>query len=148
MNAGRIEQAGPPLELYDKPANRFVAGFLGSPAMSFIDGRIEQGGRTPSVRTRDGMAVPAVVSGSVGERAVEIGIRPEDFRIDGGDGLPFTVDVVEPTGAETHLFGTIEGTEVRCVSRDRVTIAPGTTLNLTVAPERIHVFDKATGDRL
>jgi multiple sugar transport system ATP-binding protein len=100
------------------------------------------------VSTAGGVSLPAKVGGTGDTRPIEIGIRPEAFRIEGSDGLPFKVDVVEPTGAETHLFGTIEGAEVRLVSRERVAPAPGTTMNLTVAPEHIHIFDKASGARL
>jgi multiple sugar transport system ATP-binding protein len=149
MNGGRIEQVGPPLSLYDRPANRFVAGFLGSPAMSFIDGTIEALGGGSVVRTAGGAVLPVSDAVSAGG-PVEIGIRPEDFTVAAaeGEGLPFLVDVVEPTGAETHLFGTIDGADVRFVSRDRLTVPPGTTLRLAVAPERLHLFDRATGRRL
>ena len=148
MNAGRIEQAGPPIELYDRPRNRFVAGFLGSPAMSFIPGILDRSDGQVAVRTRSGVRIPAPPTEAEGQ-PVEIGIRPEDYRIGGGENaIPFTVDVVEPTGAETHLHGTIDGSEVRCVFRERISVAPGAVLPLTVDPARTHVFDETTGERL
>ena len=150
MNAGRIEQAGPPVELYDKPRNKFVAGFLGSPAMNFIPGILERKSGRAAVRTASGVELPAPSADTAEGRAVEVGIRPEDYRLlpGGGPGIPFTVGVVEPTGAETHLYGTIDGTEVRCVLRDRISVEPGAVLPLAIDPARTHLFDQATGERL
>jgi multiple sugar transport system ATP-binding protein len=80
---------------------------------------------------------------------VELGIRPEDFRVtDGESGIPFLVDTVEPTGSEVHLHGTIDSAEVRCVFRERVRVSPGTLLRLSVDPSRTHLFDRNTGVRL
>ena len=149
MNAGQIEQAGPPLELYDRPRNKFVAGFLGSPAMSFIDGTLDRSGGTTAVRTRSGVRIPAPPTQAADGQPVSVGVRPEDYRIAReGAGIPFAVDVVEPTGAETHLHGTIDSTEVRCVFHDRVAVQPGTVLSLAVDPARAHLFDHASGARL
>ena len=147
MNHGRIEQVGAPLELYDRPANKFVAGFLGSPAMSFIPGVIERGDRAPRVRIGEG-ALPIGDTAIASGQAVEIGVRPEHYRLATQGGLPYRVAVVEPTGAETHLFGTIAGVEVRCVFRDRIAPEPGTVLHLTADPAHVHVFDATSGLRL
>ena len=77
------------------------------------------------------------------------GIRPEHFRLAaGGEGFPFVVAVVEPTGAETHLFGTVGGTTMRAVFRERLAPRPGEVLRLTVEPSSVHVFDPATELRL
>jgi multiple sugar transport system ATP-binding protein len=149
MNAGRIEQAGSPLELYDRPANRFVASFLGSPSMGFIAGTIEKGDGGPKLRTKGGILMPGGQSSAVSGQDVEIGIRPEHYHLaDAGSGFPFHVSVVEPTGAETHLFGTIDGTEVRVVFRQRIAPDPGATLYLAVDPTDVHVFDPRSGLRL
>ena len=148
MNAGHIEQVGSPLELYDRPANRFVAGFLGSPSMSFIAGTVEGRDGTAWVRAPDGTSLPIGETGAEPGQPVEVGIRPEHYRqaAEGDpDAFPFTAAVVEPTGAETHLFGTVAGTEVRCVFRERINVPPGATLHLTVDRRRVHVFDPATG---
>ena len=145
MNAGRIEQVGSPLELYDRPANRFVANFLGSPSMSFISGTIES---RAWMRTLDGTRLPVGATSAEPGQTVEIGIRPEHYRraAEGdADEFPFIAAVMEPTGAETHLFGTIAGVEVRCVFRERVDVLPGSTLQLTVDRRHVHVFDPATG---
>ena len=149
MNGGTIEQEGAPLELYDRPANRFVAGFLGSPAMSFIPGLAERGDGTAQLRTACGLAMPLGPSSARSGQAVEIGIRPEHYRLaTAGGGFPYEVAVVEPTGAETHLFGTIGGIEVRCVLRERIAPAPGSTLLLEADAALVHVFDQVTGRRL
>lgn len=149
MNAGRVEQIGSPLELYDRPVNRFVAGFLGSPAMSLIPARLE---RTPAglaARAADGLVVAVGPRAGEDGRPVEIGVRPEDFRrVDAGAGLPMIVQVVEPTGAETHVHGALGGAAARCVFHERVPVAPGETIWLTVDPARVHVFDAIGGQRL
>ncbi|HEX4764825.1 MAG TPA: sn-glycerol-3-phosphate ABC transporter ATP-binding protein UgpC [Lichenihabitans sp.] len=149
MNAGRIEQVGGPLELYDRPSNRFVAGFLGSPAMSFIPGTLERGDGPARLRTASGVTLPVGETTAASGQPIEIGIRPEHYRLAGdGSGFPFEVVVIEPTGAETHVFGTIAGIAVRCVFRERVAVAPGEVLRLDVDPARVHVFDTASGVRL
>ncbi len=148
MNAGRIEQVGSPLELYDRPANRFVASFLGSPSMSFIRGTIEGREGRAWMRTPDGTHLPIGATSAEAGQTVEIGIRPEHYRraAEGDpEGFPFIAAVMEPTGAETHLFGTIAGVEARCVFRERIDVLPGSTLHLTVDRRHVHVFDPATG---
>ena len=151
MNAGRIEQVGSPLELYDRPANRFVAGFLGSPSMSFIPGVIEHGDGPARLRTPDGTCLPVGGTGAAPGQAAEIGIRPEHFRLAAegdAESFPFIAAVLEPTGAETLLFGTVAGVAVRCVFRERIAVPPGSTLRLAVDRRHVHVFDPATGLRL
>ncbi|EJN02333.1 sn-glycerol-3-phosphate ABC transporter ATP-binding protein UgpC [Phyllobacterium sp. YR531] len=149
MNGGRIEQSGSPLELYDKPVNKFVAGFLGSPAMTFIPGILERGDGSPKIRTADGVTIQVGDTTAASGQPVEIGIRPEHYRLaPDGHGFNYNVEVVEPTGSETHLFGTIAGVGVRCVFRDRLSPEPGTQLSLTVDPAKVHVFDAKTGNRI
>ena len=76
-------------------------------------------------------------------------MRPEHYRIsEASDAIPFKVDVVEPTGAETHVFGQIAGAQVRCVFRERIAAVPGDVLPLGVDPRHVHVFDAETGARL
>ena len=149
MNAGRIEQIGAPLELYDHPANRFVASFLGSPAMGFVRGEVERGEGPARLRTSGGIFLPLPQTSAGSGQEVEIGVRPEHFRLASDDaGFPFEVAVVEPTGAETHLFGTVGGVELRAVFRDRLAVAPGERLSLRIDLADIHVFDPATGLRI
>jgi len=144
MNAGRIEQVGTPLELYDRPANRFVAGFIGSPAMSFLEARLDGAG---SALLADGARIK-VASGNGAEKPVTVGIRPECYRRDADGPLALTVEVVEPTGPEIHVFGHLAGADVRVVFRDRVLPRPGETLRLSVASQDVHLFDARSGDRL
>ncbi|ESY80482.1 ABC transporter ATP-binding protein [Mesorhizobium opportunistum] len=146
MDRGRIQQVGAPLELYDRPANKFVAGFLGSPSMSFVSGAL----KTTPERTwfesigggRLALAGNPLPAGS----AVEAGIRPEHFMIgETADAMALKVDVVEPTGSETHVYGSIGVDAVRAVFRDRVPVRPGDLLPVSVDPGKIHLFDTATG---
>ncbi len=149
MNGGRIEQSGSPLELYDRPVNKFVAGFLGSPAMNFIPGMMERGDGAPRMRTQEGFTIPVGDTAAASGQEIEIGIRPEHFRLaDGKEIFPYRIAVVEPTGSETHLFGTVAGIGVRCVFRDRIAPEPGSQMMLTVDPAKVHVFDRRTGVRI
>jgi len=149
MNAGQIEQVGSPLELYDFPVNRFVASFLGSPSMSFIPGVVERGDGPAQLRVAADVVLPLGESAAASGRKVEAGIRPEHYRVSDQPGaIPFEVAVVEPTGAETHIFGQIAGAEVRCVFRERIDVAPGEVMPLSIEPRHVHVFDAETGARL
>ncbi len=146
MDRGRIQQVGAPLELYDKPANKFVAGFLGSPSMSFVSGALKSTSDKTWFESAGGgrlaLAGKAVPAGS----AVEAGIRPEHFVIgEATNAMAIKVDVVEPTGSETHVYGVIGTDTVRAVFRDRVPVRPGDVLPVSVDPGNIHLFDKATG---
>ncbi len=148
MNKGRIEQVGSPLELYDRPATKFVASFLGSPSMSFIPGQVRKtSGQAAAVVTDDGVTLPT--RGLAAEddgRPVEVGMRPEHFRLaPQGQGLPFKVDVIEPTGSETHLYGAISGAPVRCVFHERLEVAPGSEIALAIDGALTHVFDRESG---
>ncbi|MFV0799136.1 sn-glycerol-3-phosphate ABC transporter ATP-binding protein UgpC [Brucella sp. MAB-22] len=141
MNQGRIQQIGAPLDLYDRPANKFVASFIGSPSMSFIPGTVSGG----VFRTGEGEEI-AVGVGSSETRQVEAGIRPENFTVaPDGKGLKLTVEVIEPTGPETHIYGRIAGQPIRAVFRERIHLAPGEQVPVTAKSEHIHLFDKDSG---
>ncbi|MEL6236149.1 MAG: sn-glycerol-3-phosphate ABC transporter ATP-binding protein UgpC [Pseudomonadota bacterium] len=144
MNAGRIAQIGAPLTLYDKPANQFVATFIGAPSMNLFAGRWEGG----AVVTEAGLRLPlqAPVEAEPGQ-PVTYGIRPEHLRID-PDGVPATVKVVEPTGTETLVFLRMGGQETVAVFRDRVSLAPGEELRLSPDPAQAHLFHDTDGHRL
>jgi multiple sugar transport system ATP-binding protein len=146
MNHGQIQQVGAPLELYDKPANKFVAGFIGSPSMSFVSGTLTATAAASWFEVTDGgrLALPGRDAPPAG--AIEAGIRPEHFIIASTDNvLTIKVDVVEPTGAETHVYGSVGADPVRAVFRERIAVKPGDRLPVTVAPQNIHLFDKTTG---
>ncbi|MDJ1160286.1 sn-glycerol-3-phosphate ABC transporter ATP-binding protein UgpC, partial [Chelatococcus sp. SYSU_G07232] len=148
MHDGRVEQMGAPLALYDRPQNLFVAGFIGSPAMNFLKGRIAADGAAEFV-TDGGLRLPlaGVPAGAAGRPAI-YGIRPEHFVIDGAAGLPAEVSVVEPTGSETQVFARLGGQEVVGVFRERIGVGPGDTLPLKPDPALVHLFDADTGQRL
>jgi multiple sugar transport system ATP-binding protein len=142
MELGHIRQAGPPLELYDRPANLFVAGFIGSPAMNLLEGRIEHG----AFLTPDGTSWPLPPQPSRDGPAV-YGIRPEHFRL-AGDGMPASVTLVEPMGSETLVFMRIGGTAVQGVFRERISAKPGDILPVLPQAALAHLFDKESGQRL
>ncbi len=143
MNGGNVEQIGAPLELYDRPNNLFVAGFIGSPAMNFLKGKIEGG----SFRAEGGDALPLPgPNGSDGRPAV-YGVRPEHFQLD-PHGVPAKVHVVEPTGSETQVLAEFAGASVLCAFRERVSAKPGEMIRITPDPALVHLFDAGTGQRI
>ena len=143
MHDGIVEQVGAPLELYDRPANMFVAGFLGSPAMNFLRGKTEQDGR--SVILGDGLT--AALPQRVGRDSIVLGVRPEHVSID-PNGLPATVKVIEPTGSETHLVATVGAQDVTAVIKERYTARPGETIGLSFDKDCLHLFEPDTGRRI
>lgn len=144
MHDGIVEQIGTPLELYDRPDNLFVAGFIGSPAMNMIPGTLAEDGRFQS---RDGTLLPVGDTGSArAGQPLVYGVRPELMRT-GGD-IAMTVQVTEPTGAETHVVGQLGGSEITGVFRERVTTGSGGTISLSIDPSGVHLFDEASGQRV
>ncbi|MBW4707402.1 sn-glycerol-3-phosphate ABC transporter ATP-binding protein UgpC [Roseobacter sp. YSTF-M11] len=138
MQGGRIEQVGTPLELYDNPANAFVATFIGAPSMNLLaghaaGGQVQVGGRQ--------FAGP----GGAGKQL--LGVRPEHLIL-ADDGLPMEVKVVEPTGSETMVFLRFEGQDVTAVFRERHAFESGSTVHLKPDPDHLHFFDAETGMRL
>ncbi|HLX79349.1 MAG TPA: sn-glycerol-3-phosphate ABC transporter ATP-binding protein UgpC [Burkholderiales bacterium] len=140
MNAGRVEQIGSPLELYDNPVNLFVAGFIGSPAMNFIPGRVNGG----SIDLAGGISFSLKTEVKNGDGII-LGVRPEHLSVS-AQGLPAEVVVVEPTGADTQIFCKLAGVDVTAVVRERHEFHPGETIRL--APQSTFLFDPASGTRL
>jgi multiple sugar transport system ATP-binding protein len=147
MHDGIVEQIGTPLDLYDKPENQFVAGFIGSPAMNFLKGNVKVNGTAGFVGP-NGVKLPlaGVPAGSDGRPAV-YGIRPEHFTLS-DDGADAEIVVVEPTGSETQVFAKIGGEDVVAVFRERHKFEPGDKVRLKPDPSLVHLFDEATGKRL
>ncbi|WP_421726204.1 ABC transporter ATP-binding protein [Bauldia sp.] len=143
MNHGDVRQMGSPLTIYDNPADLFVAGFIGSPAMNFIEGTLADG-HVVSGKTR--LPVTSKHSGQDGQPVV-YGIRPEQITV-GGDGFDAEVIVVEPTGPETLLFAQLADREVVAVMRDRSDPRPGETVKLQPNPGAAMLFDRETELRL
>jgi multiple sugar transport system ATP-binding protein len=147
MRDGRVEQVGKPLELYDFPTNIFVAGFIGSPSMNFLQGRIATKDGKQVVITENGITLPVGSAKAEDGRAVTYGIRPEHITI-GEGGIPVDVSVFEPTGSETLIFGRVGGVPIDALVRERIEEAPGKTMNFRIDPRRAHIFDQTTGQRL
>ena len=147
MHDGIIEQMGRPLDLYDKPVNQFVAGFIGSPAMNFIPGKIKANGSV-SVETASGNHLPLRSAPAASDgKPVVYGVRPEHLEI-ADDGVPVEVVVVEPTGSETQIVARLDGHDIIAVFRDRHAIEPGETIRLRPRMADAHLFDSDNGKRL
>ncbi|HZQ14593.1 MAG TPA: sn-glycerol-3-phosphate ABC transporter ATP-binding protein UgpC [Pseudolabrys sp.] len=147
MHDGLVEQIGAPLELYDRPANLFVASFIGSPAMNMLKGRIRLN-HNASFEGQAGVrfALTAAPTGSDGRPAL-CGVRPEHFVL-ADDGADAEVQVVEPTGSELQVVAKLGGEEVIAVFRERHQFKPGDKIRLKPDPRLVHLFDETTGKRL
>ena len=144
MHDGVIEQIGTPLELYDRPANLFVAGFIGSPAMNMIAGKMDGNSFIATDGTR--IELPRNAGTSVG-RPVTLGVRPEHLHLD-PTGLPVEILTVEPTGSETQVVAKFAGQEIMGAFRERITARPGETINVRPEPSAVHLFDTESGQRI
>ena len=147
MHDGVVEQMGSPLELYDKPENQFVAGFIGSPAMNFLRGKLRVNGAA-SFEGPNGVKLPLISPPANSDgKAVVYGVRPEHFTI-ADDGAEAEIIVVEPTGSETQVFAKLGGQQVVAVFRERHQFSPGDKVRLKPDPSLVHLFDETTGKRL
>ncbi len=145
MQGGHVEQIGAPLELYDHPANQFVAGFIGSPAMNFVNGRARRDAAGLAVVTDGGETVRAPQDG----QAVVMGFRPEHLTVtEGAEGIGVEVVVVEPTGSEIHVAAKHGRDDVTAVFRERLALSPGQRIRLVPDLARAHLFDAETGRTL
>ncbi len=156
MNAGRIEQVGPPNELYHSPRTKFVAGFIGSPAMNFIPCRLEEsGGGGLTVRVGDGLVLPVPSGRTASYRAhlgkeLILGLRPEHITEAHPHAEPGTaefavpVDVVEPMGMETMLYFAMSGTQICARVSPETPASPGATVNLLADLRHMHLIDPTT----
>jgi multiple sugar transport system ATP-binding protein len=151
MNEGHIQQIGTPLELYDRPANQFVAGFIGSPAMNMMHGVVRNG---LFVASDGDLHVDGVGTLPQGKEIV-LGIRPEDiYNADGPyvpsavSVIPARVDVVEPMGNEIYLYATVGDREVVARLAPQAVPQPDAHMRLALDVEKLHFFDAGTGDRI
>src|SRR6187399_2489569 len=147
MHDGLVEQIGAPLDLYDKPDNLFVAGFIGSPAMNFLNGHIRANGSV----TFEGpagvkFALGTAPAGSDGRPAV-FGVRPEHFAL-ADAGAEAEVQVVEPTGSELQVVAKLGGSDIIAVFRERHQFKPGDKIRLKPDPRLVHLFDEQSGKRM
>lgn len=149
MHDGIIEQVGTPLELYDRPKNVFVAGFIGSPAMNLIKGKLAFDDKgVATVNAGRGIVFPiASVAPEMDGRKVVFGIRPENVQVT-GSGVPAKIVSVEPTGAETMVLLNMNDIDFVAIIRERLDLEVGQTIKVSVDPEAIHLFDGQTENRI
>ncbi|MDH4992241.1 sn-glycerol-3-phosphate ABC transporter ATP-binding protein UgpC [Aquamicrobium lusatiense] len=147
MHNGVVEQIGTPLDLYDRPGNLFVAGFIGSPSMNFIEGTVRLGQRA-TFSGPEGFAMDLdEAHGLEDGQHVVLGIRPEHLMI-ASEGIPAEVAVVEPTGSETLVMAQCGTQNVTCVLRERLSVKPEDTIYLNANTDALHLFDPQSGERL
>src|SRR3954449_5070438 len=143
MDEGQLQQVGPPRELYERPVNLFVAGFIGSPAMNLCSVEVNNG-----AASFGGVDVPVPNNG---HRRLVVGVRPEALEV-AGDGIAARVEVVEDIGADAYVFCSAEvnGEQTRLVARTEARNAPqqGERVSLRPRPEEAHLFDPGSGERL
>jgi len=148
LRSGHVEQIGTPLELYHHPDNLFVAGFIGSPRMNFIDVTLREGSASHALIDLPGggsVSLPVDASRAVAGSKATMGIRPEDAGGDSGDfSLPIQVDVAERLGGSTFLYGQCAGLEHFVVQRPGIEpTRHGDTIELQVAAQTCYLFDSA-----
>jgi sn-glycerol 3-phosphate transport system ATP-binding protein len=152
MDNGHAEQIGSPLSVYEQPANTFVAGFIGSPAMNFFEARVTKDGKAVELPGEIKLTLPQKVKVQGSGQAVIAGIRPEHIELapTAPNGMRITVDQSEILGADTLVHGYLGGADVPLTLRltDVQQIARQTTLHLAVAPEKIHLFDPQNRRRI
>ena len=152
LNGGRVEQTGAPLDIYDKPANLFVATFIGSPAMNLFDGILVREGEEAFAEI-EGMCIPIDLSAKLAAGTkIVLGVRPEHLSIDNAElstgCFVLDVGIVEPTGAESHIYGKFGTSDMIVALSGRSALKSGETVRFTAAPEMLHIFDKETGQRI
>lgn len=144
MRDGNVEQVGPPLELYDKPVNRFIAGFIGSPAMNFCPVTTQSGSNEMLFADGQVLSIPAYRDL---DGAFTIGLRPEHLHQarNDDDGLQATIEAIEQTGSETLLQARLVGQAITILLRDRFNAVAGDIVSLSIDPAHIQVFDSNSG---
>jgi multiple sugar transport system ATP-binding protein len=155
MHRGVIQQLASPKEIYQRPVNRFVAGFVGSPAMNFVSGELVANS-DPVLRTADGTEIrlagyPFNERPQSG-RKVDLGVRPEQIHFDstapGATALPLALTLVEPMGADSLLWGSIGDQSVSLRIGPDETHKIGEKVNVHFQPAAASIFDAETGERL
>ena len=147
MRDGRVEQIGSPLDLYDNPENTFVAGFIGSPSMNFVHGKIASENGRKVFASDGGLKLPVPETTAKEGQDVTYGIRPEHILI-GDEGVPMEVVVVEPTGSETQIFARFGKDLIDALVKARINARPGSQLGFLIDPTDVHLFDRKSGQRI
>ena len=144
LNGGRIEQMGPPLELYRNPHNLFVAGFIGSPEINLLSGEVDG----QDLRLADGATLPLPAGVGLAQgRKVVYGIRPQHIGL-ADDGVAAEVVLVEPTGDAQEVLLRIGANDISMVLSDAAPLQAGQPVGLGFDPVKVLLFDKQTGGRL
>ena len=148
MHDGVVQQVGAPLELYDKPANMFVAGFIGSPGMNFLPASVAQGVEVHAIlaggqklRLQDGLPLKD------GDEII-VGLRPEHMKLTDHGTLEGEVEVVEPLGLSTQFYVNLAGQQVCVFVMGRINLRPDDIVRLSADPTSLHLFDPLSGDRI
>ena len=152
LNDGYLEQLGRPLELYERPASRFVAGFIGSPAMNLLEGILDSSGQRFTLSDGTALDLPISAPGGLANTPVTLGIRPEHLKVSesGGTLASFHVEVVEQLGADSILHGHFghDRNEITIRVEGIARLGEGDNLALSVQGEHLHFFDSEDGKRL
>jgi len=144
MKDGHIQQVGTPFDVFHKPANKFVAQFIGAPSMNMIEGSLADG-----IVTLDGDLQIPINTSSTHRGPVTLGLRPDDLLVSNQDGqFEGQVNVLEPLGSETLVYVSVGGKELIAKASGRTPPELGSTIKLNAAPENMHLFDNATGEAL
>jgi sn-glycerol 3-phosphate transport system ATP-binding protein len=144
LHEGTPAQLATPMEVFERPADTYVAGFVGSPTMNFLPGRLVGDGR--AVQLEAGLLVP--LPGRLAGDAVTLGIRPEHLTV-GGEGLSLVVDLVEPLGSETLVHGRVVGRSGAAITvKASGAVRPAETVTVGVQADQAHIFDAGTGKRI
>src|SRR5882724_596294 len=150
LQDGRVAQIGAPIELYDRPANLFVAGFIGSPTMNVLTGTLKRSNGAAWVETddRQRLPLPSSVAGAEGQK-VAYGVRPEHFALsDAPEALAANVEVVEQTGIDVLVFARFAGAPLCSLFRERHVLTPGQPIRLMPQLSAVHLFDARSGERI
>ena len=145
LKGGVIQQIGTPSELYRNPANSFVAGFIGSPAMNFVDATLETSSGQTTATLQNGTKLKVLDSYAGLGGDVQLGLRPEHLELaqaTSANAMPGTVRLVEPTGAVNHLKINVAGQNLTVLDDTLTELALDAEVHLSIAPEYIHVFAK------
>lgn len=145
LHDGDIQQVGTPNELYENPANVFVAGFIGSPSMNLLDATLAKSGDLAILSLADGQTLHCPLSNSLpSQNEVTIGLRPEHLHVAGRDDddnvLRGVVELIEPTGAQNHLRVSMGGSKLTAVDNTLADVTLDQPVALTIEPEKIYVF--------
>jgi multiple sugar transport system ATP-binding protein len=148
MHDGFVQQVGHPLDLYDRPVNMFVAGFIGSPGMNFLPATVDKGDKVDAVLA-DGqkLRLPDGLPLKDGD-AITVGLRPEHIQLAEDGALKAEVEVVEPLGLSTQFYVKLAGQQVCVFVMGRSNIRPGDMVRLSADPAALHLFDPTSGNRI